>query len=110
MNAAATEFPECQNDNGQKARPPGNTPASEFDSIPQLKFSDFVRSLKCPLSMEQEAQERTFRIVKKCKSALSLWQAAGEPDLGEWPDTGVDLLEYSCAAIIAAINKKANAV
>ncbi|MGD1089455.1 MAG: hypothetical protein ABR955_12135 [Verrucomicrobiota bacterium] len=79
-----------------------------FDNIPLLKFSDFVRSLECPKIMRLEAQEKTHRMVEKCKVALSLWRECGFPDLGEWPDKQADLLDFACDRMLETYKNKVN--
>ena len=88
------------------SRKPDSSQGSEFESISQLPFSDFVRALECPEILKREAQERTLQLIDECKAALSLWRQSGYPDLGEWPDKRMGLLEYSCQQINSAIIRK----
>lgn len=95
-----------QNDNGAVgSRIPDRVPNSLSENIPPLKFSEFVRGLECPEILRLEAQEKTHLVVQKCKHALSLWKVAGYPDLGEWPDKRMGLLDYTCETIFSVIKQ-----
>jgi len=65
-----------------------------------LKFSHFLRALECPSLLEGQAQERKLQLVQRCQKALYQWRESGYPDPGDWPDEGVDLLEYAYQQLI----------
>lgn len=112
MEKAAEFRPEVQPKDGNADDLPNlahsNTGKSEQSKVPvHPTFSSVVRgALWCPTCREGDlaAADRTG-IRSRYETALSRWQAAGCPDLGDWPPRGKDLVEYSLEVIERVLTK-----
>jgi hypothetical protein len=73
-----------------------------------LTFSGWLLAVEgCPVSMENFLAGKSPPLADKGKELLCQWREAGFPDLGEWPQDGIDLFDRALDALHRVLNAQA---